>query len=87
MDSGLHVDRSFKELVWNGMGDPNAGGGAEAAPVKEAPAPVALTLAALPVAGTVALTQPDGSPAQVLAQDVNITWVKLEAGPDKYINT
>lgn len=23
MDSGLHVDRSFREVVWNGVGDPN----------------------------------------------------------------
>jgi hypothetical protein len=28
MDSGLHMDRSFKELVWDGIGDPDGGGSA-----------------------------------------------------------
>jgi len=67
-DSGLHVDRSFKELVWNGMGDPDVDVSAEEVPVAvdaAAVAPVTLSLAA----ETVALTAPDGPPA-MLAEEV-----------------
>ena len=82
MNSGLHVDRSFREVVWNGIGDPNEEV-PEDADNNASAASSAFSLPPLPSAGVATLMRTDARDTESNMNDaVNVTWEILDGGLD-----